>query len=60
MQSVEVCSTCFSPRISPFIGFEAGKVFKCEDCNSISPVTIEFESIEALVDFLQARQDAEE
>ncbi len=56
--SVEVCSNCYSPRIAPYMGYETGKRFICQDCEHISVVTIEFEDIDALVAFLQARRDA--
>ena len=57
---IEVCSNCYSPRIAPYVGYETGKRFICQDCEHISAVTFEFESIDALVAFLQARRDAEE
>ena len=57
-QTIEVCSNCFSPRISPYMGYETGKRFICQDCEHISVVTIEFQDIEALVAFLQDRRDA--
>ena len=57
---IEVCSNCYSPRIAPYMGYETGKRFICQDCNHISAVTFEFENIDALVAFLQARKDAEE
>jgi len=56
--SVEVCSNCYSPRIAPYMGYETGKRFICQDCEHISVVTIEFEDIDALVAFLQAKRDA--
>jgi len=52
--AIEVCSNCFSPRIAPYMGYETGKRFICQDCD----VTIEFQNIEALVAFLQERRDA--
>jgi len=51
--TIEVCSNCFSPRISPYMGYETGKRFICQDCEHISVVTIEFQDIAALVAFLQ-------
>ena len=58
--SVEVCSNCYSPRIAPYMGYETGKRFISQDCEHISVVTIEFEDIDALVAFLQAKRDAAE
>ena len=58
--SVEVCSNCYSPRIAPYMGYETGKRFICQDCGHISVVTIEFEDIDALVAFLQAKRDADD
>ena len=58
--SVEVCSNCYSPRIAPYMGYETGKRFICQDCEHISVVTIEFEDIDSLVAFLQAKRDAAE
>ena len=56
---IEVCSNCFSPRIAPYMGYETGKGFICQDCDSISMVTIEFENIESLVKFLKEKRDRE-
>ena len=55
--AVEVCSNCFSPRIAPYMGYETGKRFICQDCGHISAVTLEFEDMDALVKVLQARRD---
>ena len=56
---IEVCSNCFSPRIAPYMGYETGKRFICQDCDSISMVTIEFEKIESLVKFLKEKREKE-
>ncbi|MFL2957510.1 MAG: hypothetical protein ACJZ4Z_01805 [Candidatus Thalassarchaeaceae archaeon] len=56
---IEVCSNCFSPRIAPYMGYETGKRFICQDCDSISMVTIEFENIESLVKFLKEKREKE-
>ena len=56
---IEVCSNCFSPRIAPYMGYETGKRFICQDCDSNSMVTIEFENIESLVKFLKEKRDRE-
>jgi hypothetical protein len=56
---IEVCSNCFSPRIAPYMGYETGKRFICQDCDSISMVTIEFENIESLVKFLKEKRKGE-
>ena len=53
--TIEVCSNCFSPRISPYMGYETGKRFICQDCEHISVVTIEFQDIAALVACLQEK-----
>ena len=39
------------------MGYETGTRFICQDCEHISVVTIEFEDIDALVAFLQAKRD---
>jgi len=54
--SIEVCSNCYSPRIAPYMGYETGKRFICQDCEHISVVTFEFEDIDALAAFLQAKR----
>ena len=56
---IEVCSNCFSPRIAPYMVYETGKRFICQDCDSISMVTIEFENIESLVKFLKEKRKKE-
>tara|TARA_B100001094_G_C18048547_1_gene728774 strand:- start:766 stop:990 length:225 start_codon:yes stop_codon:yes gene_type:complete len=56
---IEVCSNCFSPRIAPYMGYETGKRFICQDCDSISMVTIEFKNIESLVEFLKEKREKE-
>ena len=58
-EMIEVCSNCFSPRIAPYMGYETGKRFICQDCDSISMVTIEFENIESLVKFLKEKRKEE-
>ena len=57
--TIEVCSNCYSPRISPYMGFETGKRYICQDCENIIVVTFEFESIDALAAFLKDKQEAE-
>ena len=59
LKNIEVCSNCFSPRIVPYMGYETGKRFICQDCDSISMVTIEFENIESLVKFLKEKRKKE-
>lgn len=56
---VEVCSNCFSPRITPYMGYETGKRFICQDCDNISMVTIEFSNLESLVLFLKEKREQE-
>ena len=56
---IEVCSNCFSPRIAPYMGYETGKRFICQDCDGISMVTIEFKNIESLVEFLKEKREKE-
>ena len=58
--TVEVCSNCFSPRIAPYMGYETGKRFICQDCGHISAATLEFEDMDALVKVLQVRRDEAE
>jgi len=54
---IEVCSNCFSPRITPYMGYETGKRVICQDCKNISVVTIEFPGMEALVSFLKDKRE---
>jgi hypothetical protein len=42
------------------MGYETGKRFICQDCEHISVVTFEFEDIDALAAFLQAKRDGAE
>ena len=49
LKNIEVCSNCFSPRIVPYMGYETGKRFICQDCDHISVVTIIFETLDELV-----------
>jgi hypothetical protein len=57
--AVEVCSNCYSPRIAPYMGYETGKRFICQDCEHISAVTFEFDDLDALVAFLSEKRDGE-
>ena len=57
MVPIEVCPNCFSPRITPYMGFETGKRFICQDCESIVVVTIQFEDLEELVSMLRNKKD---
>lgn len=59
LENIEVCSNCFSPRIVPYMGYETGKRFICQDCEHISVVTILFENLDSLVKFLREKGDAE-
>ena len=47
LENIEVCSNCFSPRIVPYMGYETGKRFICQDCEHISVVTILFENLDS-------------
>ena len=58
LENIEVCSNCFSPRIVPYMGYETGKRFICQDCNHISVVTIIFETLDELVKALKNKRDA--
>jgi hypothetical protein len=59
LKDIETCSNCFSPRIVPYMGYETGKRFICQDCEHISVVTILFEDLESLVKFLQEKRENE-
>jgi hypothetical protein len=59
LKNIEVCSNCFSPRIVPYMGYETGKRFICQDCNHISVVTIIFEDLDSLVMFLREKREQE-
>lgn len=56
LKDIEVCSNCFSPRIVPYMGYETGKRFICQDCNHISVVTIIFENLDELVKALKNKR----
>ena len=56
LRDIEVCSNCFSPRIVPYLGYETGKRFICQDCDDISVVTIIFENLEELVKALKNKR----
>ena len=57
LKNIEVCSNCFSPRIVPYMGYETGKRFICQDCDHISVVTIIFETLDELVKALKHKRD---
>lgn len=59
LKNIEVCSNCFSPRIVPYMGYETGKRFICQDCDHISVVTILFGDLDSLVKFLREKRDKE-
>lgn len=59
IKNIETCSNCFSPRIVPYMGYETGKRFICQDCEHISVVTILFEDLESLVKFLREKKKNE-
>ena len=49
------CSTCLSIRIYPYMGFMTGQQYQCQDCETISPIVIEFDTEEDFNAFLEAR-----
>ncbi|MAY04690.1 MAG: hypothetical protein CMB25_03685 [Euryarchaeota archaeon] len=53
------CIHCLSVRVYPYMGFMTGQQYQCQDCESISPIIIEFDSEEDRLAF-QAARDAEE
>ena len=57
LKNIEVCSNCFSPRIVPYMGYETGKRFICQDCDHISVVTIIFETLDELVKALKHKRN---
>ena len=58
LRNIEVCSNCFSPRIVPYMGYETGKRFMCQDCGHISVVTIIFENLDELVKALKNKRES--
>ncbi len=58
LKDIEVCSNCFSPRIVPYMGYETGKRFICQDCDHISVVTIIFENLDELVKALKNKRES--
>jgi len=55
--SFRVCPECFSIRVYPYMGFELGRKYQCQDCLHIGPVVIEFETEEAYLAVLKAREE---
>ena len=49
-----------SIRIYPYMGFMTGQQYQCQDCETITPVVIEFENEEDFNAFVQARLNLEE
>ena len=49
--TVEACPTCFASHIVPHMGFELGKVYRCQHCGYEGAVIIEFDSIDAWLAF---------
>ncbi len=54
------CSTCLSIRIYPYMGFMTGQQYQCQDCETISPIVIEFDTEEDFNAFLEARLSDQE
>lgn len=54
------CSTCLSIRIYPYMGFMTGQQYQCQDCGTISPIVIEFDTEEDYSAFLEARLEDQE
>ena len=48
------CGSCFSMDVYPYLGFETGRKYQCKTCGTISPLVVEFETIEALKAFKEA------
>ena len=42
------------------MGFMTGQQYQCQDCETISPIVIEFETEEDFNAFLEARLDGQE
>ena len=53
--SFVACSTCLSIRVYPYMGFMTGQQYQCQDCETISPMVIEFDTEEDFNAFLQER-----
>ncbi|MEC7364576.1 MAG: hypothetical protein VYC73_00900 [Candidatus Thermoplasmatota archaeon] len=48
------CGNCFSMDVYPYLGFETGRKYQCKACGTISPLVVEFETLEALKAFKEA------
>ena len=58
--SFVACSTCLSIRVYPYMGFMTGQQYQCQDCETISPIVIEFGTEEDFNAFRKARAEQEE
>ena len=51
---IRACSSCFSIEVYPYMGFETGRKYHCKSCGIITPVIVEFDTIDAYRAFLEA------
>ena len=51
LQKVDACPSCFSSHLVPYMGFELGKLYQCQNCGYEGPLIIEFETIEKWLEF---------
>ena len=52
-----VCPHCFSLRFYPYMGFELGRKYQCQDCLHIGPAVLEFETEEAYLAVMAAQEN---
>jgi len=55
MSSFRICTSCFGYRVYPWMGFMTGERYQCQDCEEILVLPIEFEDIEAYLEFLKVQ-----
>jgi hypothetical protein len=53
MSSFRICSNCYGYRVYPWMGFMTGERYQCQDCEEILVLPLEFDSIEAYLEFLK-------
>ncbi len=55
MSSFRICTNCFGTQVYPYMGFMTGERYQCQECEEILVMPIEFDSIEAYMEFLKVQ-----
>ena len=50
------CPSCLSLSIYPWMGFTTGQRYRCQNCEEISVLVLEFDEEEAFLAFLEAER----